>query len=704
MSKLTIQYIWVEKYKCFENMEFNFSSKHHFHYNQEINTLIHEDHSSEYVEGFFGENVDLTAIVGNNGAGKTSVIKMICENLANGCGGIQINCIVVMKAENILVCYYYLNLCTEGEMKTLNIISPIPANIYRINLAEQKNTDGSTIYEANADTSKILTYRPELFKHGYLYKDNAHFLSCSEMRFIRLTQTLDRSDYREQLYGVTDLSTSCMIRESRDEIMKDFLSDCEKNLPKDHVIDYFHKSFSNQIDFVCNYIKNNTTANIIPFKLPDYVEVFISADISEALIELKKENSHNEISEADKTDIRGLVSEFWNQRIGMTKNLHTELSKGVIANFIYAIANLQTNNPKLFQILTSFMRSSLNKDNIIDKCIALLGHLLKEIEIRKQIEPYDPAFCVRYIKSHILFLEFIKSNEFKVTNERFVNGFIVSLKEMDFSDKRSNFNALCGIEKFYQEYKKVAGAQDFLSFSWNLSSGEMAMLNLYSRFFSIVKSKTKNRGADYYLPIDANSERLAENALIFIDEADMLFHPEWQQKYINSLLSFLKDVYPDTHLQIIIATHSPIMLSDIPKQNVIYLHSENVGDEKWKYSVDDSSDHAETFGANIFRLFNDAFFLQEGAIGAFAEEKIKELLKLIDNSANGKKDEIQKQIRLIGDPFLKAKVEAYFLSKIKDQDLRERQRLIENEIAFLNQKLADLKAKRLGGGNPDGQN
>ena len=79
-------------------------------------------------------------------------------------------------------------------------------------------------------------------------------------------------------------------------------------------------------------------------------------------------------------------------------------------------------------------------------------------------------------------------------------------------------------------------------------------------------------------------------------------------------------------------------------------------------------------------------------------------MKLIDNSANGKKDEIQKQIRLIGDPFLKAKVEAYFLSKIKDQDLRERQRLIENEIAFLNQKLADLKAKRLGGGNPDGQN
>ena len=688
MSKLTIQYIWVEKYKCFENMEFNLSSKHHFHYNQEINTLVHEDHSSEYVEGFFGENVDLTAIVGNNGAGKTSVIKMICENLSPGGPGILSHCIVVMQVDKQLFCYYYLNSVPEF----------IPSNLFNktLDLSEQNLPYG----DCGAKFSSS-SYVPRLFRNKGLYGDDTN----SHMRFIRSAQPIDRSDYREQLYGVTDLSTSWKIRESREKIMKAFLSAHEKNLPKDYVIDYFHKSFSNQLNFVCNYIKNNTTANIIPFKLPDYVEVFISADISEAfidLIELKKENSHNEISEADKTDIRGLVSEFWNQRIGMTKNLHTELSKGIIANLIYSIADLQTNNLKIFQIITSFMRSNLNKDNIIDKCIALLGHLLKEIEIRKQIEPYDPAFCVRYIKSHILFLEFIKSNEFKVTDERFVNGFIVSLKEMDFSDKRSNFNALCGIEKFYQEYKKVAGAQDFLSFSWNLSSGEMAMLNLYSRFFSIAQSRIKNKATDYYLPIDTNNHWHAENALILIDEADMLFHPEWQQKYINSLLSFLKDIYPDTHLQIIIATHSPIMLSDIPKQNVIYLHSEKVGDEKWKYSVDDSSDHAETFGANIFRLFNDAFFLQKGAIGAFAEEKIKELLKLIDNSANEKKDEIQKHIRMIGDPFLKSKVKAYFLSKI--EDVEEQQRLIENEIESLNRKLAILKTKRHGGDNSDGQN
>ena len=55
----------------------------HFHYDKETNTLTHEDHSKDYVEGFFGENVDLTAVVGNNGAGKTTMLELIQTVLYN---------------------------------------------------------------------------------------------------------------------------------------------------------------------------------------------------------------------------------------------------------------------------------------------------------------------------------------------------------------------------------------------------------------------------------------------------------------------------------------------------------------------------------------------------------------------------------------------------------------------------------------------
>lgn len=185
-----------------------------------------------------------------------------------------------------------------------------------------------------------------------------------------------------------------------------------------------------------------------------------------------------------------------------------------------------------------------------------------------------------------------------------------------------------------------------------------------------------------FLPRDNNSDINSDNAVIMIDEADMMLHPAWEQKYITSLIAFLSDVYKDTHLHLMIATHSPIMLSDIPKQNVIYLHKNNR-----KIIVDNQDDHAETFGANIFRLFNDAFFLDEGAIGCFAEKKLAELLEMIDKQANQRKFEIRKRISMIGDVFLRKKIEHIFVDKLsvvnRIEELEDQMRKIQSEIIAL---------------------
>ena len=162
----------------------------------------------------------------------------------------------------------------------------------------------------------------------------------------------------------------------------------------------------------------------------------------------------------------------------------------------------------------------------------------------------------------------------------------------------------------------------------------------------------------------------------------MMLHPAWQQKYIKSLIAFLSDVYKDTHLQLMIATHSPIMLSDIPKQNVVYLHKNNE-----QIIVDDNDDHAEIFGANIFRLFNDAFFLDEGAIGCFAEKKLADLLEMIVKQANQRKFEIKKRISMVGDVFLRKKIEQIFIDKLhvmnRVEELEDQMKKIQSEIIAL---------------------
>lgn len=700
MSKITFQYIWVEKYRCFDNAEFNFSAKHQFHYDKDTNVLTHKDHSEDYVDNFFDENIDLTVVVGNNGAGKTTLIKMICENIPEGCGGIQTNCIVVVQVDNKLICYYYLNSRKEDELKELSVHSSTDTNILCINLAKQKTYNEKTVFEENLNFTAA--YFPQLFQFSKLYGiDNIQ--TNTNVRFIRLTQTLDHSDYREQLYGVEDLSTSWILHEQHNETLSKFLDNQDTKLPEDSTISYFHYNFEKQIDFFCNYMKKKKADCIIPFRQPNYVEVSIDTDVSKVLIELKEDKSNNKVSEDEKKEIRLMVLKFWNEKNRMTRNLHIELSKGIILNCIRSLASLQTNNQKLFDIIVSVMRNISDSSNltIYDKCRQLLNNLRIEIDVNKRLEPFKSDFFNDYIKKHLSFLEFIDTFKYQGDNPLFVNSFTISLEETDVSANHLHLNVLCGIEKFYNEYKKIAGWHDFLHFSWGLSSGEMALLNIYSRFFSIAKKESNDK---YILTIDRNSICKVENALIFIDEADMLLHPEWQQKYINSFLSFLKDIYAGTHLQIIVATHSPSMLSDIPKQNVIYLCSKRNDEGKWKYFVDDSTKHAETFGANIFRLYNDAFFLKEGAIGAFAEKKITKLLKMIDDSANENAEEIQKLIRLIGDPFLKTKVETYFLSKLNQEEKPIQQRVLENEIAWLTQKLDALKAMEDVEENSNGEN
>ena len=161
---------------------------------------------------------------------------------------------------------------------------------------------------------------------------------------------------------------------------------------------------------------------------------------------------------------------------------------------------------------------------------------------------------------------------------------------------------------------------------------------------------------------------------MLLDEVEVSFHPEWQRRYLKCMLNYLSDLYSDSYIQIVIATHSPIILSDIPRQNIIYLKKGLDG----KTIIDSNKNHSETFGANIFRLFNDSFFLDKGAIGEFAKEKLETLLRDI-LSKKGNKNDLQKRIDMIGDLFLKNRFQAQ-LNSIYATTLDEEIAALENEL------------------------
>ena len=206
-------------------------------------------------------------------------------------------------------------------------------------------------------------------------------------------------------------------------------------------------------------------------------------------------------------------------------------------------------------------------------------------------------------------------------------------------------------KNFLQHYKETCMTFYYLNFSWGLSSGEYNFLSLYSRLFSALELEANGTRVGNIINNLSTEKVICNNILLMIDESDLSYHPKWQSKFIKCLINFLEYEFKGCNIQVILTTHSPIILSDIPNSNVVYLK-----DGKNIYE----KSHNKTFAQNIYTLFNDGFFL-ETPIGKFAKHKIEYISQVL-NSKGPKIDDksinnIKKIIGFIGEPVKKYALE-----------------------------------------------
>jgi len=130
------------------------------------------------------------------------------------------------------------------------------------------------------------------------------------------------------------------------------------------------------------------------------------------------------------------------------------------------------------------------------------------------------------------------------------------------------------------------------------------------------------------------------NVNIIFDEIELYAHPDFQRRFLNDLLIAINSVQQRyDNLNMLFITHSPFILSDIPKQNVLFLEV----DEEIGKSIPKDFKRMNTFGANITDLLSDSFFINHGLIGDFAKGKINKTLNWLRIQANKKiKKEDQK--------------------------------------------------------------
>lgn len=148
------------------------------------------------------------------------------------------------------------------------------------------------------------------------------------------------------------------------------------------------------------------------------------------------------------------------------------------------------------------------------------------------------------------------------------------------------------------------------------STGELAYIQLFSSLNSNLRGVISG-----------------ESITIMLDEPDNTMHPEWSRNFLYNLTHFLSNY--DFEIQIIITTHSPLMISDLLKKDVIIINKDGES-IKSKYG----------WMSNIHDIIRETFCLTSsfGELGKYNVNR-----KIINNN---NRDEAAKFIDQITDPML----------------------------------------------------
>lgn len=197
-----------------------------------------------------------------------------------------------------------------------------------------------------------------------------------------------------------------------------------------------------------------------------------------------------------------------------------------------------------------------------------------------------------------------------------------------------------------------------------LSSGERQYLYTFSTFIY----HTLN-----LLSINSDKRVRFCRVNLVMDEVEICFHPEYQRRFISEMIGYIErlDLNKNMSFNILIATHSPFILSDILKGNILYLDdgkNTNITDE-----------FKNPFCANICDLLYQSFFLKEGFIGEYSRQKLRSIFLLLNkpkslSTKEIKEKKIEEQLRFyieeVGDPFIIMQIKQ--LAKLQGLNINEK--------------------------------
>lgn len=565
-------YTYIEKMDTgIKNSEISFSEEHKFRMKER--TLFYVENKNKR---FFGEKIsNLSLLVGKNGVGKSSILDLISFSNKN------------------------INL-RRGRNSYFNIFH-IKDNLFLI--------DGSP---SLIDKIENLSTEKGLFvsvgNNKFITPPNSQISIELQVSLIRSSPIVDwfnRYSYRDFNSYNSPIIRNVKHVESAENVFRFIVEAKNSNVTKQKIFLKVSQklSYSSNSSAILDVIYGNKRITNIEDYLPEKLKRRLRLKVGENTVSFNNRIVQNYYFREHKEYF--FIVQFLEKYL---LHLIEFLEKnGESQNIIYFIIKDKIRQSQFNEIKTANLLYLLNK-NYSEK------FLIYKIDILKNIvnDLRDWSERLKYFEEKSSRdTPFINRDDLKnlISNFKnsekygyfYNNSYKIEVSSASLENKDINFNF---IELLMVEFSDLFSVQ-----FENLSDGEIVYFNTFSSIFMEIRKASKD----------------GRDCVLVLDEPDLNLHPEWCRRCIDDCITLVNN-YSAVNVQFIIATHSPYMISDIPKENVFSL------EEKGKMIVIKRAE--KTFAANIIDILSDTFFL-DYSIGEFARKKIlkrdKEIYQYIDD-------------------------------------------------------------------------
>lgn len=589
--------------------------------------IIKKKDNSKYIQNFFGDKVsNISAMVGNNGVGKSSIMRILNREADHNIISIYLdgeNIIIKDQAKTkFKTNFEYESYNNNHELYPLYYSTHIDYNLKSIpSVIGQSNLINDSLEDYYYDT--ILRQVFFLSQKGQFLQDNYSDLPYYENLIIKVNQ-IDKSIFlNSEFYKNASIGKS--ITEQLNILWNHYAISNEPSLHGDFsFINNFEVFILSLLVSDDTYTQTNSNGNAISFQ---------------------------EVLKQDR--FRDKLEVFLKKRLDNIDNaLCYTLEESIGVNF--------SNTTKLIEKIKAYpikIAGGFEFDQMKNHAILTIKRYSRIWELYNFISENTELFI------------FEKQNEIKV-----------SIKQ----DTSENF-----LETFINLYQSVHESIQYIQFEFRifnifpekkLSTGEQSLLNFYSSIYSFVR-----KGEQHI--------RQHKHYLLLLDEPETGYHAIWKKKFIKSTTEVLPELFKELKqnpsIQIIFTTHDALTLSDIPNDNITYLKKlENSSIKVFKNK--DIEKPQKSFGANITDLLADSFFVEDGLMGDFAKEKIKEVLDNLNYIILSHEIlQLNKNLKDFNKDLLKSKQERR--NKLKGKFLQQEKEYLKSVINIIDEPILKYK-------------